>query len=136
MTPRAVDEANMEDTMSDENYDDWEVASVELGTKIVWNVGNEFVGKFTGIEIIPIDDKNDGYSDTPAATFEKMVGGRPEKYWCWLPFSLRRILMGMAAVKVKTGDTVRIRCLREEQTNSDPDMNPTKVFEVAVKPKK
>lgn len=126
---------NTEDLMSDVAYEDWQEAAVELGTKLLWpSIGTVFVGVFRGIEIIPLDDENDGFTNTPAATFTDLKTG--EMYWSWMPFTMRRVLMGLSAVKVSPGDTVRIEYLGDKRTSSNPDYSETKQFSVKVAPKK
>ena len=134
MSPRTVATENTEDLMDDTAFEDWQEASVELGTKLVWDViGKSFVGQFRGIEIIPLDDENDGFTDTPAATFVDLKTG--EIFWSWMPFTMRRVLMGLTAVKVVPGDIVKITYKGDKRTSNNPDYNETKQFSVLVKPK-
>lgn len=127
----AVATENTEDLMDDVHFEDWDIVSEPLGEKLRWNVGTSLIAVFKGIELFELDDKKDGFTESPAAIFENTDG----KYWCWLPFQLSRILRGKGAVKVEPGDTVYIKCTGEEKLSNGDDMNPIKQFEVRVKPK-
>lgn len=135
--PRAVDEVNnAEDMLDDAAFERWESASVDRGEKIVWDVGTTLVAKFIGVEIDELSNDSSesgtGFDPTPAAIFQRLDG---TYCWSWLPSQLKRAMEGRSVNKVKPGDTVRIKCVREEYYDEDRTKNPTKIFEVKIKPR-
>lgn len=129
--PRAMSENNLEDTMDDTEFEDWE--EVEgLGEKVIWSIGTTLVGRFKGIRKVPVDDKQDGFSNVDAVQMETRDGKR---VWFWLPFNLKLIFNPNDTTQaIKPNQEIYIKCTGEEKLNDDPDMNPTKTFTFKRKP--
>jgi hypothetical protein len=127
MPRKPTDSDHIEDLMDDEAFEEWESVSESMGTKLEWNVGSQFVGQYTGIEQVKVDDSEspDGFSYVDAATFLR----NGEKFFSWLPWSVKAVI---DSGKLSVGQTVFIKCTGEEKTKRG--LNPVKVFDIKVKP--
>jgi hypothetical protein len=128
MPRKPTDNDHLEDTMDDAAFEDWETVSEGFGTKIEWVIGARFVGEFTGTRIVPLKedaDMSNPLDTAPAAEFMK----DGEKFYSWMPHQLQTLIDNG---KLKEGQTVYIRCDKEEATKRG--LNPVKVFTIKVKP--
>jgi hypothetical protein len=127
MPRKLTDTDHTEDLMDDESFEEWESVSKSLGTKLEWNVGSQFIGQYTGIEQVKIDDSDepDGFSMVDAATF--MRNG--EKFFSWLPFAIKQVI---DSGSVSVGQTVFIKCTGEQSTARG--LSKVKTFDIKVKP--
>lgn len=115
--------------MTDAAYEEWDTVSEGYGTKIEWNIGTQFIGVFTGVrKDIPVSDnptEGNPLDYANAAEFNK----DGEKFYSWMPYQLQTVI---DEGKLKEGQTVFIRCDREENTKRG--LSPVKVFTIKVKP--
>lgn len=131
MPRQPVKNENTEDQMQDAEFEDWEVVSEGFGSKIVWDVGTVFIGTFRGTRLVPVDDKEDGFSEVTAAEFTDRMG---EKFWCWLPYQLKEIIETEDEdKKLNVGDEIYIKCTGESETKRG--LNPVKTFSIKRKPR-
>lgn len=110
-------------SFSDADFDSWESASDDFGTKIEWGPGVVVTLRFMGTKDI---EQEDGSTAT-AALFESATG---EKAFSWMPYSLKQAIEGG---KLVPGDIARIEYKGEAPTGRN--LNPVKKLDIRVKPR-
>lgn len=110
-------------SFSDEDFDQWEKASEDFGTRLEWAVGTTVTLRFIGTKLV---DQEDGNSFT-LSIFEDANG---ELYNASIPYALQEAIDKGA---LKEQDIARIAVKGEASTGKN--LNPVKKFDIRVKPR-
>ena len=121
--------------LTDADFASWTQISTDFGTKIIWGDGKngttkEFVGVFTGLNIIPIGEPDDDGNTVDSMSALEFVDANGEKFYSWQNFALEQAL---DKGDIVDGDTVRIVFTGEVPTKRG--LNKVKKLAIQVKPR-